>query len=117
MSVYNFNQIFSLGTTRLIIQPGATLALLVDMSARDNYTYLKYGSGSSLEIYGVNNGVTATAAELVTAQGNHYLMGTTESIPLPGPARFYLISGGATSVAYLIRGRGPNLGASAMLGV
>lgn len=98
--------IMGFGSSQLIVAPGATNALLVFPAAGQNYTRLKYGSGGSLEIIGVPDGVTLTAAQLVSASGNHYLVGTTEVIDIPKSApRFYLSALSATTIVFYLEGR------------
>lgn len=99
------DSIFSFGATRLVISPGATLAVLVYQEPYENRSILKYFSGGSLEIYGATYGATATAAQLVVmGTSGGYLLGTTESMSIAGPARYYLMATGATCTAMLLKG-------------
>lgn len=99
------DSVYGLVTQRLAIPPGATQAVLMVPEPGQNSLLLKYFSGGTLEIIGVTAGVTLTAAQLVTASGTGYLIGTSEILSLDGPARFYLSSLGATSVLHVITGR------------
>lgn len=113
MSTSSDDTIASLGTTRIIIPPGATNAVYVDRVAGCNYMVLKYFSGGSLEIIGVgmtnppanNQGVTLTGAELVSAAGKHYIMSTTEVLNVAGNPPFYLQALNATTICMAIRGK------------
>lgn len=105
MSTSSYDSIFSLGTTNIIVPVGATVAVLIEGIAGQNSTLLKYVSGGTLSVVGVATGVTLTAAELASAVGNHYVMGTSEVLSIDGPARFYLMATGATTTVSAIRGR------------
>lgn len=105
MSTSSMDSIFALGTTQIIVPPGATQAVLLTGIAAQNSMLLKYGSGGTLYILGVSEGVTLTAAELVTNASSHYLVGASETLSIDGPARFYLLSLSATTTVYSIRGK------------
>lgn len=107
MSTSSNDSIFSLQTDRINVGLGATLAVLYDQTATQNSILLKYFSGGTLEIIGVSFGVTLTAAQMATASGTGYVVGTTEILSIDGPARFYLMSTGATTVVMSIRGKTP----------
>lgn len=98
------DDIFAYGATKLVVGPGATLALLVTGIAGEVGGILKYFSGGSLEIIGVTTGQSLTAAQMVTALGTGYLLGTTEIVNTDGNARYYLMALGATSIAYSLKG-------------
>lgn len=65
-----------------------------------NSISVKYFSGGSLEICG-----TTTQAAFSGASFPGYLMGGAEVVSFGGPAEFYLRATGATTIAYLIKGK------------
>ncbi len=96
------NETFGLGGTKLIVGPGATLALYVKAPPFASGQVLKYFTGGSLEIVNAPEGGTLTAAQLATVGlGAGYLMGNNEAFSIEGPARYYLMATGATVTAYL----------------
>ncbi len=105
MATSGSDSIFGLGTTRMIIAPGATLAQLVEGVAGQNALFLKYFSGGTLEIIGVGAGVTLSASDLVSASGNHYIVDSSERISIDGPTRFYLMAQSATTIVMSMRGK------------
>ncbi len=104
MATTSYDSIFGLGTTQIMIPPGATLGVLVEAVAGQNSIILKYLSGGTLYVMGVAAGATLSAADLAGATG-HYLVGTSEILNIDGPARFYLASLGATTVVCAMRGK------------
>lgn len=89
---------------RLVVGPGATLALLVTPQAGQVSQTLKYFSGGSAEIVQAGAGLTATGTTLVNLAGTGYLLGTTEAINISGPARYYIIATGSTTTLMSLRG-------------
>src|ERR1700731_232468 len=107
MSTSSSDSITTLGATRIIIAPGSTQALFMDMNALENNYLIKYYSGGTLEIFGATGqmGSTLTAAQLATANQTGYLVGTSEILSIGGPARFYLSATSATTIVHMLRGR------------
>lgn len=101
----SFDTVYGLGSTRIVVPVGATNALLFTPIVGQNGTLFKYWSGGTLEVIGVPAGVTLTAQNLADANGNHYLLGTSEVLSLDGPARFYLSSTGSTTVLMALIGK------------
>lgn len=96
--------ICGLGSTVMIIAPGATNALLVIPPAGEVSSLIKYGAGGSMELVQSQAGVTLTGSSLVPLIGTGYLMGTTETVNIDGPARYYIVATGATVTAYHLTG-------------
>lgn len=100
------DDVCAFGQSALVtVGTGATLAFLVNPIAGEVSSILKYFSGGSLEIVPAPLGTTALGGSLVALEGTGYLMGTSEALNIAGPARYYLIAKGATTLAYLLRGR------------
>lgn len=98
-------EVNGLGSTRVIVPPGATLAVVVNPVAGGCNQRLKYLSGGSLEIFNCPVGTTAPGGSLVAlATAGGYLMSTTEIVEIDGPARYYLMATGATAIAALVYG-------------
>lgn len=95
------------GTTRIPVAVGATLATLVDLNALPNtdLTLMKIISGGTCEIIGCTQGVTLAASDLASLSGTGYPLASGEPITLFGGARFYLSNTGATSVVALLAGK------------
>lgn len=87
--------------TTLIVGPGASLALLVNPISLQISMSLKYASGSTLEIFHVDPGVTL--CPVVTA-GTGYPVGSNEIVNSSGAPKFVLCATGATCIAYLLLG-------------
>ncbi len=94
------SDIHGIGATLLAVPSGATVALLITPTARGVVHTIKKFSGGSCEIIGCPSGSTLTGAQLVTAQGGGYLLGTAEVVVINGPAQYYLMATGATAVVY-----------------
>ena len=94
-------------TDRQVVPLGATVAVFMEPVARQNSWALKLASGGTLEIIGVTDGTTLTAAALATASGTHYTLGASEVLSLSGASKFYLSATSATCVAHVIRGLSP----------
>jgi hypothetical protein len=109
MVTSSFDSVYSLASTQIIVPVGATLAVLVTSIAGQNALMLKQYGGGTLEIIGMPDGSTLTAASLATASGNHYIMGASEVLSFDGPTRIYLSSTGATSVVMSLRGKSQGL--------
>lgn len=105
MATSSADSIFGLGTTRITIGVGSTLAFLLTHVAGQNSTVLKYFSGGTLEVIGVADGVTLTAAQLGAANQTGYIMGTTEVLSIDGPVRCYLSATAATTVVMALLGK------------
>lgn len=101
----------ALGGTQLVVGPGATLALLVTPEPGEVGSGIKVLSGGSLAIfstpyaqansylYGISLGSTWAGASLValnTAGG--YVLGSGEAVNIQGPAKYYLMAMGATTI-------------------
>lgn len=97
-------EVFGFIGEKVFIPPGATLAVVMGVTAGQMGSVLKYFSGGSLEIVNCPPGSTLTGAQLVTANGTGYLFGSQEAVNFDGPARFYLMATGATVIAYYLRG-------------
>lgn len=96
-----------LGTTRIAVGVGATIAVLIDLNAVPNadFSLMKIISGGTCEILGCSLGVTLLAADLALLSGTGYPLALSEPVTLYGGARFYLSGTGATSVVALITGK------------
>lgn len=105
MSTSSYDSIFGIGSTRIIIAPGATNAVYLSPLAGQNTTLLKYFQGGTLQLIGVPYGVTLTGAELVSAVNNHYLVGNNEILSFDGPITCYLQAMAATTTVMMIRGK------------
>lgn len=119
--VSSSDDIFSVLPSRVAVQPGATLAVFVDIVPGEKSLLIKYLSGGTLEIlpaslgasfvpgtstygsYAFTAGSTQTAAMLAVLSGTGYLMGTSEALTFDGAPRLYLSSTGATSVVAIIK--------------
>lgn len=99
------DSVFSLGSTFLAVPAGATNAVLITPLAGQISVNLKYSSGSTLYLIGVGHGVTLAASDLNNF-ASHYLIGSSESLAIDGPARFYLAATAATTIVYMLRGFG-----------
>lgn len=99
---------YNLSPLKVVVGPGATLAVKVTQIDTQVSTQIRYGSGGSLEIVPVPNmatflgATTWAAASLVPFLGNGFLMGT-DTLKFSGPAQFYLLATGATTTAYIIK--------------
>lgn len=89
----------------MVIAPGATLAVYLAPIAGQNTTLLKYFSGGTLQLIGVPYGVTLSGSELVSAVGNHYVIGLNEILSFDGPITCYLQATGATVTVMALRGK------------
>lgn len=98
------SDLFGLGTTQVIIAPGATNAAWVDFGSLTSSVQVKYFSGGTLEIVGSPRGGTMPGASLAGLPGTQYIMGTSEVQSFDGPVRFYLMASGATTIACLMAG-------------
>jgi hypothetical protein len=96
---------YSIKTEQITIAPGATLAHFYEPIAGQINSLIKYLSGGTLQICGVTLGMTMTAAQLVSADGQGYLMGATEALSLEGPAPCYLMALSATTMVTVVRGK------------
>jgi hypothetical protein len=105
MSTSSYDSVFALGATRVIVPVGATLAVLMTPVAGQNSILLKYFSGGTCEIIGCTLGQTLSAADLSSASGSGYLLGSSEILQIDGPARYYLSSTGATTTLMLLIGK------------
>lgn len=120
MATSSFDSIWSLGSTRLVIGVGSTIALFVQPGPGQVNMTLKYFSGGTLEILNClqpNNspmgptlfvGSTLSQQQLATASGTGYIMGTSEVLAINGHASFYLSSLSATTIVMALVGRGEN---------
>ena len=94
------------GTT--ILTAGATNAILYESEAGLIFTRIKIlppGTGGSVIIIGVSQGVTLTGTSLVAGITLGYCLGATEVFDIPGPARFYLASLGTALPIQVVRGK------------
>jgi hypothetical protein len=104
--------IVSIRTEQVTIPAGHTLGYYVDALPGQVSIQLKYMSGGSLLLIGAASGMTVPGSTMpgatIAALGAtfFYLFGTTESLSIAGPARFYLAASAATQVA-IIRGISP----------
>lgn len=98
------NNVYGIGATRVIIPPGATRAFLMQPVAGELTSTIKYFEGGSLEIIGATLGVSFTPSFLVSLLGKGYLVSTNEAVNINGPARYYMMATGATSIAYILKG-------------
>jgi len=89
------NDLMAVGSTRIVIQPGGTLAVFNDPPPGCQWQNHQYSTGGSCEIVGFMSGSTITAATLGFWSGKGYLM-TTTPLTVPGSARFYFSATGAT---------------------
>jgi hypothetical protein len=96
--------IFGLGATQVVIAPGGSFAQWVDVVPREGALILKYFSGGTLEIQGSPLGSTMPGASLAAVAGTGYIMGTSEVLSIGGPCRFYMLAGGTTCTAMILRG-------------
>lgn len=96
--------IFGVVTSQVVVPPGATNAVFVDVVPKEGAVLLKYFSGGTLEIHGSITGSTLPGATLAPLIGTGYILSTSEVISLAGPTRFYLMATGSTAVACLLRG-------------
>lgn len=96
--------IFGLGTTQIVVAPGATNARWIDFGERVTSLQVKYFSGGTLEIVGSPAGGTMPGASLAGLPGTQYIMGTSEVQSIDGPCRFYLMATGSTTIACLMAG-------------
>lgn len=92
---------------KIVVPPGATLAVLMSAQPCQGSAIVKYFSGGSLEIVAAPVGTTWTGASLVNLLGTGYLFGASEVLTVDGSARYYLMATGATVVAYGLRGLTP----------
>lgn len=103
------DQVFGVTTGQFTIPVGVTVATLIDAGSVPGCqsVYLEYFSGGTLQLLGVNNGATLTAAQLVAAGVtlSGYVMPTGRGVSIDGPARFYLAATGATTIVNFIFGR------------
>lgn len=104
------SDIHAFGVTKIIVPPGATLAVYVSQTAGEVASVLKYLTGGSMEIQPApldssGMGTTWAGASLVPLIGNGYLMGTSEALSISGPARYYIMATGATVTCNLLRGK------------
>lgn len=98
------DDVFGLTGERLVVAPGATLALLVEGATGQIASVLRYFSGGSCEILNAPIGSTLTAAVLVSRQGHGYLLGTSETVNVEGAARYYILATGVTTTFMHLRG-------------
>lgn len=107
MSTSSYDAIFGLGATRVIIPPGSTQAILIDVGQvpGGNSVLFKYFSGSTLEIFGATLGTTLPLLTLAAMNQTGYIMNTTEILSFDGPTRFYASATGGTTVAHMIYGK------------
>lgn len=96
--------IFGVIASQVPVGSGATHAVFVDISPRQGALTLKLLSGSTLEIHGALNGSTMAGASLAPLIGTGYFLGTSEVLNIDGPARFYLMSTGATAIVCMLKG-------------
>lgn len=92
--------VYSMGATRYSVGTSQILRLAPLPGAA--MSVLKYISGGSLEI--VNPVLSGASTAAASGWGAGYLMGTTETMPIYGPAVFYLAASGATCVVALATG-------------
>lgn len=98
--------IFGVGVTQIIVPPGGSFAVFIDLQQRQTSTLVKYFSGGTLEIQSANllTGSTLPGSSLAPLQGTGYILGTSEALNIDGPTRFYLMASGSTAIACLMRG-------------
>lgn len=89
------NDTFVIGGTRIALGLSLT-PLLITPPVGSADGFLKWISGGSLEIVSNNIPGASIAGQTVAAIG--YIVGTTEVVNLNGPASFYVMAAGATSV-------------------
>ncbi len=89
--------VFGLVTQQVVVGVGGTLYVGVTGGVGVNSQVLKYFSGGSCTIYGE----TVSAAGASTLNG--YLMSTSEALNIGGPASYYLVATGATTILMLLR--------------
>lgn len=94
---------------KVTVGPGATLAVKVTVVDGESTCKLMYGAGGSLEIQpspipSQFGGATQwAAASLVPLLNTGWLVATTGTFAFDGPAQFYLMATGATTVAYVMK--------------
>lgn len=114
--------VYSFGATQVNVGIGATVATYLQPSAGQIGWMLKYISGGTCVILpcaigssqiGLNFNTTHTQAALAGMSGAGYLLGgplgntgVIENLVIPGPASFYLSSGGATSIVAVMAFKG-----------
>jgi hypothetical protein len=116
MATTSSDSVWTLGTTKIVIPPGATQAVLISPFAGQLSVTLKYSSGGTLEVLpaglttlgspGCFLPIAQAAATLAALSGMGYLLGGSEVLSISGPASFYLSSLNATSIVYAIFTKG-----------
>lgn len=115
MATSSYDSIFALGSTRIIVPVGSTLALFMQPFAGQISTVLKLTSGGTCEIFpagqtqigvGVFLGTTVAAATLSAWAGSGYAFSASEVLTISGPVSYYLSSTGATSILHALFGKG-----------
>lgn len=118
MSTTSMDSVWSLGSTRIMVPVGSTLAVYMSPVPGQINTVLKYSSGGTCEIFpagltqtsiGVFLGITLAAATLASLAGTCYAFSAAEVLTINGPASFYLSSTGATSILHMLVGKGQGL--------
>ncbi len=116
MSVTSEDSINNLITGRITVPPGATLAVLFDLSQYENSLLIKHLTGGTCEILGITNaptigygvtsqvGATIVGATLAALSGTGYLLNIGEAFEVDGPARFYLSNTGSTALFTFVKG-------------
>jgi hypothetical protein len=89
--------VYGLGVTQVPIV--ATVATRIIPPAGTNSSVVKYLSGGTLAV--VNGGASGSLG-MSAALG--YILSTTETVNVSGPASFFLSAGGSTSVAQIMFG-------------
>lgn len=117
MATTSQDSIWSLGSTRVVVPVGATLAVFMQPFPGQMVTQLKLMVGGTCEILPAGStqvnigffiGTTQPAATLAALSGSGYMFSAGEVLSLSGPAMFYLSSTGATSVLHALFGKGQN---------
>lgn len=103
---------------RLVVGSGGSFGLLVTPYQGEVASILKYFTGGSLEIVAAPPGPslpnypgstvvggTWLGASLNALAGTGYMFGTSETLNITGPARYYLIATGATTTVMHFVGR------------
>lgn len=100
--------IYSVGTTKLVVPPGATLALYVKAASGERSSSVQWVSGGSAVIFGtpVNQnpfanapGQTWAGASLVALENaGGFVLGSGAAYNFDGPVQYYLMAVGATAI-------------------
>jgi len=115
MTTTSYDSICSIGSTRITIPVGATLAVFMSPFTGQISQLLKLTAGGTCEVLapgltqiasGVFLGTTMAAATLAAISGQGYCLSTNEILSINGPACFYLSSTSATSMIHSIWGKG-----------